>query len=383
METKEFKTRTIMMNRPASAKPDRWILGLDIGYSAVKGMSANMVYCFPSYARKVSPDQIVLKEAANSDIRYRDENGVWVVGELAYDEVNASEVMDSEKELYGRRRYYSPMYQVIARTGMAIGLCSNSFGSPTEKDIIVQAGLPPKYLDSDTQDVKEVLAGYHKFELQIGKNSVWQQFEFEVKEENVFVMPQPLGAMISASVDKNGKVIPESKKYFNSDLIVFDPGFGTCDEYSIHKGTSVGKGETFPNLGMREVFARTCKEIKETQNVELAIPELQSKLESGRIRVVDKKAMKSTPYYFKEILEDNCKRVCLDAIEQMKIIHNYFSDTDYIIATGGTYDAWSDIFTDTFKDMDLEIVSANANDTSLSNIFSNVRGYYYYRLNAS
>lgn len=62
----------------------------------------------------------------------------------------------------------------------------------------------------------------------------------------------------------------------------------------------------------------------------------------------------------------------------MKSSHNYFSDCDYIIAAGGTYDAWATQFNAVFRDMEgLEIIPGNVNDPSLSNIYSNVRGYYY------
>lgn len=78
----------------------------------------------------------------------------------------------------------------------------------------------------------------------------------------------------------------------------------------------------------------------------------------------------------------NSKQVCEEAIDKMKVIHDYFSDTDYIIATGGTYEAWSKEFNSKFTEMEgLTIVPANVNDTTLSNVFSNVRGYYFFLLN--
>ena len=66
----------------------------------------------------------------------------------------------------------------------------------------------------------------------------------------------------------------------------------------------------------------------------------------------------------------------------MKVIHDYFSDIDYIIATGGTYDAWADAFNSKFAEMEgLDIIPGNINDPTLSNVFSNVRGYYFYLMN--
>ena len=68
--------------------------------------------------------------------------------------------------------------------------------------------------------------------------------------------------------------------------------------------------------------------------------------------------------------------------EQNEATHNYFADIDYIVATGGTYDAWSEQFNNVFRYMDgLQIIPGNINDPDLSNIYSNVRGYYYQRVN--
>ena len=122
-----------------------------------------------------------MKAYADTDIRYRDKDGIWAVGTLAYDEVVASEVIDSEEELYGRNRYYSPMFQVLARTGIAIGLLTNEFGSPKGQKISVQTGLPPKYRTKDTPILKEILAEKYEFGIQIG-NGPWQNFSFTLHE---------------------------------------------------------------------------------------------------------------------------------------------------------------------------------------------------------
>lgn len=381
MNTKDFKTKTLFIPRHFPSAADKWVLAIDIGYSSLKGISPNKAFCFPSYARQIPMDRIRLGDASPADIKYRDAEGLWVVGSLAYDEVNASEVVDSETELFGRRRYFSSMFKVIARTGLAIGLMGNEYGSPKDRKISLQTGLPPKYLKADEALIKEALSGKHVFDVQIGAGP-WMHFSFELPENDIYVMSQPSGSLLSVSMSKDGKPIPESKDYFTKNLIVLDPGFGTTDEFIVKHGNVIGSGETFPELGMREVFARTCRDISNAYGVEILIPELQNKLDAGEVKVTDRKLMKSKRYSFAQFLEKNCREVCLETIERMKSIHDYFSDIDYIIGAGGTYEAWSDIFTDTFKDMeDLKIIPGNVNDMSLSNIFSNVRGYYFRLVN--
>lgn len=382
MTTKKFKTRTYMCPRKNPDIPGIWTIGLDIGYSAVKGFAPNKVFCFPAYARKVPEDRNVLKEAGPNDLMFRDETGTWAVGSLAYEEVNAADVMDSETELYGRHRYYSQMFHVIALSGIALALMENQYGGYAYgQRIAVQTGLPPKYERADTGLLKEVLAGDHRFQVKVARGE-WFTFEFSISEDDIFVLPQPMGALVSASVDYSGKPLRESGAYFSKNVIVFDPGFGTLDDYIIDHGNVVGSGETFPEYGMREVFARTCRDIYREAKVDIQVAELQNKLDEGTVYMMDRKAMKRTVFHFDDLLAKNCRDVCMEAIEKMKTIHNYFQDTNYIIATGGTYEAWKDEFDRCFQDMvDLKIVPANVNDTSLSNVFSNVRGYYFYLLN--
>jgi len=378
MNTAEFKTMSTNVFRSNPANPAFWPLAIDIGYSAVKGMSPNKYFCFPAYAKKIPADRKTLKDDSISDIRYRTNDGeLWTVGALAYDEINASEVIDSEAELYGRHRYFSPMFQVIARVGIAMGLMKNPYGEPGDRKVVIQTGLPPKYLKGDSQDLKDALSGHHEFEIRLGGGK-WISFSFDLSPENIFIMPQPLGALISAAVGTDGRQLPVAKDYFTSNLIVFDPGFGTMDDYTVLQG-SVRGSETFPEYGMREIFDRTCRDIKEQFKVSLTVPELQNKLEKGIVNYVNKKEFANVEYPFGDILEKNARDVCHEAIEKLKSIHNYFEDIQYIIATGGTYDAWAEMFKDAFKNMtSVKIIPGNINDPSLTNVFSNVRGYYHY-----
>lgn len=383
MNTIDFKTKTEILAMANPTKEGYWVIGYDIGYSGVKFMSPNKVGVFPFYARRIPENQITLREARETDIYYRDEDGTWVVGELAYEDVVSSDVVESENELFGRNRFSSPMYKVLSRTGLGISLMANEFGNPKDKKIVVQTGLPPKYEKTDTKPLKQSLAGRHVFQVRIGKGD-WQKFDFTFTVDDIRVMPQPLGSMISASIGRDGKQTSEAKKYFASNVVIFDPGCGTLDDYTIKKGRVVGF-DTHPEFGMHEVFARTCADIYGAYDVEIQVPELQNYLEKGTVYVMDTSGPKPkrVEMSFENILYENCRKVCNEAIDKMNQLHKYFGDTNYIIATGGTYDAWKDIFNDAFSEMDgLVIVPGNVNVPELSNIYSNVRGYYFYLLNA-
>ena len=70
METKDFRTQTVLKGYPAGGedKKNRWIIGLDVGYSSVKGMTRNSVFCFPSYVEEVVEDTITVRSAVPTDI---------------------------------------------------------------------------------------------------------------------------------------------------------------------------------------------------------------------------------------------------------------------------------------------------------------------------
>ena len=178
MNTKDYKTKTMVVERDFPCRDNYWAVGLDIGYSAVKGISPAHYFCFPAYAKKIPENRPLLKEAADTDIRYRDNEGEWVVGNLAYEEMDASKMTESEEEVFGRKRYYSPMFKVIVRTGLGIALMEGKEKSSDGKKLYVQTGLPPKFM-RDSEDLKEVFKGIHMFELKIG-TAPWQTFTFSL-----------------------------------------------------------------------------------------------------------------------------------------------------------------------------------------------------------
>ena len=257
----------------------------------------------------------------------------------------------------------------------------NKYGSCEDKHIMIEAGLPPKYIN-DAVDLREALCGKHDFEIKVGAGN-WIKYSIELKENDIQVMPQPLGSLVSASTNANGRQLKTAIQYWSGNVIVFDPGYGTLDTYIVKRGQVIGKGETFPEYGMHEVFARTCRDIEKEFGLSIEVPELQNCLESGEVKViVSRRPLKTRKYSFKDILEKNCVEVCKEVIERLSSIYNYFVDYDYIIATGGTFEAWKDVFINAFKDVeDLRVIPANINNVSVSTVYSNVNGYYYYLSN--
>lgn len=381
IQTNDFKTKTMCINRKNPTAGNYWGIALDIGYSGVKGFSPNKVFCFPSYARKTPQQMLSLGTLDENNIQYRDgvTGDIWLVGASAIDIMETNDTKDSVNSLFGRNRYFSDMFLVIARVGMALGMLKNDFGSSDGKDIVVQTGLPPAYLKSDTPLIKEALAGNHEFSVKVG-NARWVNYKFTLSENNIKVMPQPMGTLISISSNMDTTNVPEASDYFSKRLLIFDPGFGTLDVFNITKGYVSSSPDTFDDLGMKRVIQETSDKIFERYHTEIPVLAMQKYLGEGYIRCFDRKKHCTKNEPFADILEEESKRICMEALARIDNTYNSFIDHDYFVVTGGTGEAWYPTIKEYFKDMNsLTIVAGNQND-NLPFIFSNVRGYYIYLL---
>lgn len=374
----DFSTQTCFIPRKNAGTGKHWGIALDIGYSAVKGMSPNHVFCFPSFARVFNGQMLNVGEGSPDDIQYRDENGViWNVGATAQNSLSSADTNDSVQSLYGRNRYFAPMFLVIARVGLALGLLHNDFGNPGDKSIFLQTGLPPAFLKSDAADLKEVLSGHHEFSVRIG-NGAWKNFSFDLSEDNIKVMPQPMGSFFSAAFSNEGTQLPSAKKLFSSNLLIFDAGFGTVDIYSI-RNRQIESSQSFDDCGMKAVLSETSEAIAKKFGVEVPVHAMQKSLREGFIQTRNRRTKTSTKERFDDLLEAASAKVCKNAIERVDSSYDSLFDYDYLLVTGGTGAAWQDIITEEYAGLTtLKVITGNQNDT-LSHIFSNVRGYYLYQ----
>ncbi len=374
METYSYRTRTRFERRKAPGVPDYHLVGLDLGYSSVKGMTQDLVYCFPNYARPIPEGTISLEANDENRILYRGEDGrEWVVGEAAQELVDPREAIDSDEELFGRNRYYTRMFRVISETGMGLGLTGHAEGVP----IIIKTGLPQKYLLGDTADLRESLAGRHRFSLKRG-SLPWVDYDFEVDPGHIPVIGQPMGSLFSAMVGTDGKPVGFVRKLQMGNVRVIDGGFGTLDDISIQKMTINARSmQTFTEYGMKAVLQATSDEIRRRYGVDYPVYSMQKILREGKIKKFDRKTNSTSYQPFNDILEECSHAVCMGMLEKLSSIHDNFLQDDIIIITGGTGAAWSQWITEYFSKREgLEVMGANRNDPSLPYVFSNVRGYY-------
>ena len=333
---------------------------------------------FPSYAKSLGQDPVMYGDIGLDEILLTSaESGeTWRIGRTAQDMVGDLDTSDSERELFGRERYYSESFRILVEAGLGLALMKNSCGGWNGEDIHVETGLPPAYLHEDSEALREVIAGKHRFAIKTASGS--QAFDFEIAPENVTIIGQPEGTLASLSTDNNAHGIRDARRYFNSRVLIFDAGFGTLDLFEIANRTSRSK-ETFPEYGMRAVLSATRQKISDKMGVVLGPSAMQRALETGTVLLKKRKGLviESKKEDFTPMLKDASDGVCRGAVEKIMNLYGGLFDYDYLILTGGCSAPWEAPIREYFKNVDgLTVVMGNENEPTLPIIFCNVRGYY-------
>lgn len=372
MDTRKFRTR--QENRNANnPKGKDFIIGLDIGYSGTKVFYENGNFCFPSYAKRLYSGMMNIPN--EKDILYRDDdNGdIYMVGYIAQDMMESTDTNDTDGELYSRKRYSDKRFKIICNTALGMALMNKK----DDRKIVIQTGLPTSYVEGDTPAIKKVLTKTSRFSLKLGSGD-WITFEPEVKENDIYVMPQPTGALYSVLIKNDGKYVDDAKKMLCSNILVMDIGFGTFDFFGIKNRSTVCK-ESIDEIGMREVLANTSKKILSEMNEDIRVAALQKNLETGKVTCVNEEEMRAEEKSISPILEECSKKVMKDAMERAKSVTNAFRGYNYIIIDGGTGEAWYEDIKNWLSGMKtIKVMPSNIND-HMPFIYSNARGYYLYR----
>ena len=81
MNVKSLRTQQEIIARRNMTLPRKWVLGIDAGFSSLKGIAPNKYFCFPSFVQKVDPKAFTLGN--EKDILYRDDSGTYLIGTSA------------------------------------------------------------------------------------------------------------------------------------------------------------------------------------------------------------------------------------------------------------------------------------------------------------
>ncbi len=370
MDTKVFSTKSEIRVKDKRPHVDgTYIIGLDMGYSGPKCYHEDGNFIFPNFCKKISKD--IFGELTKNDIIYENiANGdKYCVGTMAVKSLDEDSVV-AEDALFSRNHYLHPDFKVMLETSLGIALWNH----PTDgTDVFVQTGLPPAYIVKDTPYLKSVIKGNHSFAVTIGSER--KVFDITIAEDAIDVMVQPMGTLNSLLFDENGKRVPNAMDIMRSDILIFDGGFGTLDTFLV-KANNIESMDTDANLGMRRVMAETRDLIKKDLGVNVSIPAMQNVLRSGFVEVNDYVNLRKDRVDVSTYLEKANALVSAEALESIK---DYVFKIKYLIMTGGTGEAWYNIFSERLSGLGINILSGKQN-SNLPTVYSNARGYYYYRL---
>ena len=377
MSVFDFKTKTMIEPKSNPSIDDKWLVGIDVGYSGCKVFSQNKVAIFPCYARKIE-GEMISASYEESDIWYKDNETkeIWAVGETAIGMMSSRETNDNAVSMYSRSRYEDPMFMVLLRTGLAVGLIKNVFGNSDGKELFVESGLPAAYM-MDEYALKDAFCRRHDFSVKVGKGG-WIKYNFTLDENHVFVTSQPKGTLYSSIINEKGEFVENSAKILKSRSLIFDAGFNTLDLVRNMNGVIDSAYISYDDLGMKQVFLETISEIEKKYREHVEVPYMQRILMNGIVHGYDRKTRSTIEIDISDILEAKNKEICHRAINKIRGMYNDLLDMDYLVVTGGTGEAWWSMISEDFKGLkSLTVLSGNEN-SNLPFTFSNVRGYYFY-----
>ena len=371
MEIKNFATRSEWKRIENPRKEGKHIIGLDLGYSGSKGFYESGYFCIPNYSTQITEE--LFGAPHENDIVYEDlkTKKKYFVGKAAIESLNSSSVTD-ETKLFSQYHYLSPEFLILARVSLGMAL----WDVKTEgNDVIVQTGLPPAYLNEDEEYIRSVLEGEHIFKLSVGNES--RRFHFTLRHDNVDVMKQPMGTYYSVVFGPDGKPTKRLSQFMNSNIIIFDGGFGTLDKFVIKNHGRQSFSDTQPQLGMKRVFSEARNLIAKDFNINISIPAMQNCLETGVISKFDRIALKTKEYPIGKYFEQANAMIREEAFDY---IRTELADAQFLIMSGGTGAAWYEYFCEKTKLIDTLTVLEGNYESGLPGIYSNARGYYMAQL---
>ena len=370
MDTRKFRTKQESSSIILPKGKD-YIIAVDVGYSGTKLFYETGYACFPSYAKLLDGSMMDLLDSR--DIMYRnDESGeIYLIGYNAQNMID--DTNDTEGELYSRYRYIDPRFRAICHT--AIGLAA--MHKKDDRNIVVQTGLPASYL-KDAASLKKAIHDIPRFSLRMGKSKEWISFNLTIPMDNIYVMPQPMGALYSVIIYNNGAFTKDAMAMLKGRVMVLDAGFRTFDFYGI-KDRRVDCQDSIDDISMHQVFLNTTQKIAQEFSEEVRVPALQKNLSTGHVVCFNEEIMGSEEKEFGALLEEANDEVFESAKTKIRGVTNAFRNYQYVIVDGGTGEAWYSKICAWLGNMKtLKVMPSNIND-KLPLIYSNARGYYMYR----
>ncbi len=375
MNLNNYTTKTEIIPCKNPDTPVQWTTAIDYGSSAVKGFAPNKVFCFSSCAR-LSESIEEAPGVSDNEIILRDGGETWLIGDLACNQT-APEGTASSEESTREKDDEIFAFQAVMKAGLGIALLDNNLRQYKGEAIIIRACLPSVYAADSMfcSRFMNLMAGDYSFELKIGRED-FIPLKFRIDPNNIGVCSQSMGGALSAVTERDASFMPGAVKILESKTLVFNAGFKALDLFDL-PGSYNWKSLTLPNLGMYEVFRITADAVNNLYRLNIDASKMQEVL--SKEYLTEHEVMNGVPLKagIEYLLGMYSKWVLGNALFQLDHITNTMRGYEYLIVSGGAGEAWFPSIKASYSNRkQLTVISANRNDTSLSNVYSNVRGIY-------
>lgn len=172
MQTDNLKIHDIIKDHTLPIKEGCWPCKIEIDLSSIKGVSPTKAFRISSHLYKLdceNTEEIHLTGMAPTDIIYRDKDGIWAVGDLAYalDDSQSAKDIDVEKEK-DEAWYLSKEYKIYFSVAVGLSRMANADRAWNGEKFTVDLGLPKEYWNEFENFLKTTGLGNLDFDIKVG-----------------------------------------------------------------------------------------------------------------------------------------------------------------------------------------------------------------------
>jgi hypothetical protein len=356
-----------------------FLVGVDVGFSSVKVYSVYGRHKFPSLVYPIEAEDIkkvLFKKDTFIAYRDKDKTGkTWLVGDVI-SETKHEKIAD-EYKLFTEKRVGSDENIVLNRVGIALSLMQKPGKFKRDAEIKIAVGLPEEY-DLYASTLIDQLSGYHEFELQIGKNEEWIPVSFIIREENIDVLSQPFGTLLSIAVNRKGEIIDEYLLQ-RAKCCVCDSGFLTSDTF-ILQGGMVGDCITWENRAMKAIYEKLLDKCKAATNRDLGLHQINNYLMQPK----EKRYIsygRGGSWQIDPVLNELIDQFAKENIKELSTFYDNFNEIDLMIMTGGTSKLYYPYFIVGLPNLEIRIAEKHDSKKDYENfncVFANCVGFFNY-----
>ncbi len=243
-------------------------VGLDVGYGLVKCIAENgRRACFES---RIAPAEFIRFQVdldghtkPNGLILHDATEGPLFVGEMASKQGRPGAIRSPRD----RNRVTDPITTHLTHAAFAM-----LFPRTNQARVRVVTGLPVTYY-RDAHDLSQHLLGTHEILLE-GRSLI-------VEVEDVLVVPQPFGALLSVILDEEGRLNTDTMDLIEGRVGVLDIGSFTTDLILVEGLEYIEAGSDSMEVGVSTVVEMIRKVLLDDYRVTYAAHEIEQAMKRG------------------------------------------------------------------------------------------------------